>query len=150
MRLLIQRVQEARVLIQKQLYSQIGPGLLVLLGIHKGDDASPIKWLVNKLVHLRIFGDKEGKMNLSLKDIGGEILVVSQFTLYGNCLSGRRPDFIQAAPPSIAQPLYQRFIDQLSQEISQVQTGVFGAEMQIALINDGPVTFLIESEKKSG
>lgn len=150
MRLLIQRVQEARVLIQKQLYSEIGSGLLVLLGIHKEDDASQIKWLINKLVHLRIFGDKEGKMNLSVKDIGGQILVVSQFTLYGNCLNGRRPDFIHAAPPSIALPLYQQFIDQLSQEVPQVQTGVFGAEMQIALINDGPVTFLIESDKKSG
>ncbi len=150
MRLLIQRVQEARVVIQKQVYSEIGPGLLVLLGIHKEDDSSQIKWLVNKLVHLRIFADDEGKMNRSVKEIGGQVLIVSQFTLYGNCLNGRRPDFIQAAPPSVAQPLYQQFIDQLSQEIDKVKTGVFGAEMQITLVNDGPVTFLIEPEKKSG
>ena len=146
MRLLIQRVQEAQVFIQKQLYSEIGPGLLVLLGIHKEDDASQIKWLVNKLIHLRIFSDEEGKMNRSLKEIGGQILIVSQFTLYGNCLNGRRPDFIQAAPPAIAQLLYQQFIEHLSQEIGTVRTGVFGAEMQISLINDGPVTFFIEPE----
>lgn len=146
MRLLIQRVQEAQVSIQKQLYSQIGPGLLVLLGIHKEDNDSQIKWLVNKLVHLRIFGDEEGKMNRSVKDIGGQILLVSQFTLYGNCLNGRRPDFIQAAPPPIAQPLYQQFIEQLNLEMNQpIQTGLFGAEMQISLVNDGPVTFLLES-----
>lgn len=148
MRLLIQRVQEARLLIEKKLYSEIGPGLLVLLGIHKDDQASQIKWLVNKLVHLRIFNDEEGKMNRSVKDIKGQIMVVSQFTLYGNCSNGRRPDFIQAAPPALAQPLYQQFIDQLGQEIPSLQTGLFGAEMQIALINDGPVTFLIESDKR--
>jgi D-aminoacyl-tRNA deacylase len=144
MRLLIQRVQEARVFIQKQVYSEIGPGLLVLLGIHKEDDASQIQWLVNKLIHLRIFRDEEGKMNQSVKEAGGEILVVSQFTLYGNCLSGRRPDFIQAASPAKAEPLYQQFIKQLSQEMGSIRTGIFGAEMQISLINDGPVTFLIE------
>jgi D-tyrosyl-tRNA(Tyr) deacylase len=148
MRLLIQRVQEARLFIQKQLYSEIGPGLLVLLGIHKEDDANQINWLVNKLVHLRIFSDKEGKMNRSIKEIGGQILIVSQFTLYANCLNGRRPDFIQAAPPAIAEPLYQQFVKQLSQEINNIRTGIFGAEMQIALINDGPVTLLIESENK--
>lgn len=146
MRLLIQRVLEAKVLINKQVYSQIGSGLLVLLGIHKDDDDSQIKWLVNKLVHLRIFSDEEGKMNRSIKEINGQILVVSQFTLYGNCLNGRRPDFIQAAMPSIAESLYQQFVEQLRQEIGKVQTGLFGAEMQISLTNDGPVTFLIERE----
>ena len=148
MRLIVQRVQEARVLIHKQLYSEIGPGLLVFLGIHKDDDSGQIKWFVNKLVHLRIFSDEEGKMNRSVKDIGGQILIVSQFTLYGNCLNGRRPDFIQAASPSIAQSLYDQFIEQLYQEMDHIQTGVFGAEMQIALVNDGPATFLIEPEKK--
>jgi D-aminoacyl-tRNA deacylase len=146
MRLLVQRVLEAKVTINKQVYSQIGPGLLVLLGIHKEDDASQIKWLVNKLVHLRIFSDEEGKMNRSVKEIGGQILIVSQFTLYGNCLNGRRPDFVQAAMPAIAEPLYQQFVEQLKQEIENVQTGLFGAEMQISLINDGPVTFLIERD----
>src|SRR5262245_12973755 len=148
MRLLVQRVQEAKVFIEKQIYSEIGMGLLVLLGIHKDDDASQMKWLINKLIHLRIFCDEEGKMNRSVKEIGGQILVVSQFTLYGNCLNGRRPDFIQAAPPSIAEPLYQQFIEQLRQEIENVQTGLFGAEMQISLTNDGPVTFLIERDLK--
>lgn len=148
MRLLIQRVQKAQVLIQNQIYSEIGPGLLVLLGIHKEDNTSQIEWLINKLIHLRIFEDEMGKMNRSIKEIGGQILVVSQFTLYGNCQNGRRPDFIQAAPPALAQPLYQQFIEQLSHEMGQVQTGVFGAEMQISLINDGPVTFLLEPEKK--
>lgn len=142
--MIVQRVLEARVFIQKQLHSEIGQGLLVFLGIHKDDDDSKIKWFVNKLAHLRIFGDEEGKMNLNIKDVSGEILVVSQFTLYGNCLSGRRPDFVQAAPPSIAEPLYQQFVAQLSHEMGKVQTGVFGAEMQIALVNDGPVTFFIE------
>ncbi len=146
MRLLIQRVQEARLFIQKQLYSEIGPGLLVFLGIHKEDDASQIQWLVNKLVHLRIFSDEEGKMNHSVKEMGGQILVVSQFTLYANCLNGRRPDFIQAAPPAMAEPLYHQFIEQLSQKIDSIRTGLFGAEMQIALINDGPVTLLIEPD----
>lgn len=146
MRLLIQRVLEAKVVINKQVYSQIGSGLLVLLGIHKEDDASQITWLINKLVHLRIFGDEEGKMNRSIKEIGGQILIVSQFTLYGNCLNGRRPDFIQAAIPAIAEPLYQQFVEQLRQEIENVQTGQFGAEMQISLTNDGPVTFFIERE----
>lgn len=149
MRLLIQRVQKAQLFIQKQLYSEIGPGLLVLLGIHKEDDASQIKWLVNKLVHLRIFSDEQGKMNRSVKEIDGQILVVSQFTLYANCLNGRRPDFIQAAPPAIAEPLYQQFVEQLNQEMGNIQTGVFGAEMQIALINDGPVTLLMEPISKS-
>ena len=149
MRLLIQRVLEAKVMIDKQIYSQIGPGLLVLLGIHRQDDATQIKWLVDKLIHLRIFRDAEGKMNRNVREMGGEILVVSQFTLYGNCLTGRRPDFIQAAVPVIAEPLYQQFIKHLKQEIGNVQTGVFGAEMQISLINDGPVTFLLEPRECS-
>ena len=148
MRILVQRVKEAKVSIDQKLHSQIGAGLLVFLGIHKEDQATQIPWLINKLVNLRIFSDQEGKMNCSVKEVGGSILLVSQFTLYGNCLSGRRPDFIQAAPPAIAEPLYQQFIDKLSLEIKDLQTGVFGAEMQIGLINDGPVTFLIEPEKK--
>ncbi len=148
MRLVIQRVREASVTIEEKLYSAIGPGLLVLLGIHHDDGLPQIKWLIQKLVHLRIFSDEQGKMNRSVKDIEGEILVVSQFTLYGNCLNGRRPDFIQAAPPALAQALYQQFIEQLRQEIRVVKTGEFGAYMQVALVNDGPVTLLIESEKK--
>lgn len=144
MRILIQRVKEAKVIIDQAVYSQIGSGLLVFLGIHKEDQAKDITWFVNKLVNLRIFSDSAGKMNLSLNETGGNILLVSQFTLYGNCLNGRRPDFIQAAPPDIAKPLYEAFIERLKLDIPKVQTGVFGAEMQISLINDGPVTFILQ------
>lgn len=146
MRLLIQRVLDAKVTINHEVYSQIGPGLLVLLGIHKNSSASQIDWFVNKLVHLRIFCDEKGKMNRSVKEVGGQIMVVSQFTLYGNCLTGRRPDFIQAAIPSLAEPLYLQFVNQLKQEVKNVETGLFGANMQISLTNDGPVTFFLEKE----
>lgn len=148
MRLVIQRVREASVTIEENLYSAIGLGLLVFLGIHHDDGLPQIKWLIHKLIHLRIFSDEQGKMNRSLKEIEGEVLVVSQFTLYGNCLNGRRPDFIQAAPPALAQELYQQFIEHLRREIPVVKTGEFGANMQVALVNDGPVTLLIDSEKK--
>ncbi|WP_068467129.1 D-aminoacyl-tRNA deacylase [Candidatus Protochlamydia phocaeensis] len=148
MRLVIQRVLEASVKINQQLYSSIGPGLLVLLGIHREDQIQQVLWCVNKLTHLRIFSDAQGKMNVSLKEAKGHVLVVSQFTLYGNCLGGRRPDFLQAAPPAQALPLYHRFIDELKREIEVVQTGEFGADMQVSLTNDGPVTLLIESEIK--
>ena len=147
MRLLIQRVKEAKVLIDGHMHSQMGEGLLVFLGIHKEDQPDQIPWFVNKLVNLRIFSDDAGKMNRSVNDVGGGIMLVSQFTLYGNCLNGRRPDFIQAAPPAMAEPLYKQFIQLLALEVPHLQTGVFGAEMQIALINDGPVTFLIESPR---
>jgi len=146
MKIVIQRVLEAKVIIDKQLHSQIGYGLLVLLGIHKEDKADQIKWLINKLIHLRIFKDEEGKMNRSIKDVEGEVLVVSQFTLYGHCLNGRRPDFMQAAPPVIAEPIYRQFVEQLSVEIPNVQTGLFGAEMQLSFTNDGPVTFILERD----
>lgn len=149
MLLVIQRVQQAQVSINNEIYSEIGSGLLVLLGIHQKDQASVIPWLVQKLIHLRIFSDEQGKMNLSAKELNKEILVVSQFTLYGNCLNGRRPDFLQAAPPIISQPIYNQFVDILKQEIEVVKTGVFGANMQIGLINDGPVTLLIDSDKKN-
>lgn len=144
MRVLIQRVKEARVTVEKEVCGSIGKGLLIFLGIHREDKAESTLWLVNKLLGLRLFADSEGKMNLSLKEIEGEALVVSQFTLYGNCLNGRRPDFIQAAPPETAQPIYEKFIEELRREIGRVQTGMFGAYMEVALINDGPVTFLIE------
>jgi D-aminoacyl-tRNA deacylase len=149
MRLVIQRVLEARVIIHHQVYSQIGPGLLVLLGIHRDDTPTQIKWLINKLIHLRIFSDAEGKMNRDVKEIGGQVMVVSQFTLYGNYLNGRRPDFIQAAPPDLAEPLYNQFVVDLQKEIGEVQTGVFGAYMHISLINDGPVTMIIDGEKET-
>lgn len=147
MRLIIQRVTEAAVHVDNKPFSSIGRGLLVFLGIHHDDQSAQIKWLINKLVNLRIFSDAQGKMNLSVKDINGEILVVSQFTLYGNCLSGRRPDFLQAAPPAVAVHLYDQFVSELKKEISAVQMGAFGADMQVFLSNDGPVTFFIDSEK---
>lgn len=148
MRLLVQRVKEARVMFESERHSEIGAGLLVFLGIHIDDTSKDIPWFVNKLVHLRIFPDIEGKMNRSVKEAGGQILLVSQFTLYGNCLSGRRPDFIQAAAPSVALPLYEQFLEKLRLEMGDIKTGVFGAKMEISLINDGPVTFLLEQEKK--
>lgn len=144
MRVLIQRVKEAKVVIDGAVHSQIGHGLLLFLGIHKDDKPEQIPWFINKLVNLRIFGDDEGKMNRSIQDVNGNALIVSQFTLYGNCLSGRRPDFIQAANPTIALPIYHQFIDQMKREIQNVQTGEFGAMMEISLVNDGPVTFILE------
>ena len=146
MRILLQRVKEASVSVEGKLCGSIEQGLLVFLGIKREDKPETTAWLVNKMVHLRLFADSEGKMNLSLKDMGGAALIVSQFTLYGNCLNGRRPDFMASAPPEMAKPLYEKFIAEVKQEILQVQTGIFGAYMEVALINDGPVTFLIERE----
>lgn len=144
MRMLLQRVKEASVTVEGQKVGAIGKGLLIFLGIHKDDTPERTTWLVNKLIGLRLFADSEGKMNLGLKEVGGEALVVSQFTLYGNCLNGRRPDFIESAPPDRAKALYEKFVDEVRRELGSVQTGQFGAYMEVALINDGPVTFLIE------
>ena len=145
MRLLIQRVKEATVKVENQVCGQIKKGLLVFLGIHKEDSDVKIGWLANKLVTLRIFPDTEGKMNQDIRQVEGDILVVSQFTLYGNCLSGRRPDFIESAGPEIALPLYEKFILQTTEALGKpVQSGKFGALMEVCLINDGPVTFLVE------
>ena len=143
--MLTQRVKSASVTVAGKIAGQIGQGHLVFLGIHKEDQPSQIPWMVNKLLNLRIFADQEGKMNKSVQDIGGEILVVSQFTLYGNCNGGRRPDFLDTAPPAISQPIYDQFVEEVRQHLGKVQTGIFGAYMEIALVNDGPVTFLIES-----
>jgi D-tyrosyl-tRNA(Tyr) deacylase len=147
MRLIVQRVSQAKVLVAEEICGSIQKGLLVLLGIHREDKIEDVPWFIHKLVHLRIFSDEKGKMNRALHDVAGEVLVVSQFTLYGNCLDGRRPDFIQAAAPDIALPIYQYFVQALSQHVS-VQTGQFGAEMQVFSVNEGPVTFIIERGKK--
>lgn len=144
MRILIQRVAEASVSVEGQVCGAIGKGLLIFLGIHREDKPEAAAWLASKALGLRLFADAEGKMNLSLKEIGGEALVVSQFTLYGNCLNGRRPDFIQSAQPDIAIPLYEKFVNEIKRELGSVQTGKFGAYMEVSLVNDGPVTFLIE------
>ena len=144
MRILVQRVKEAKVLVNGQIIGQIGKGILVFLGIAKGDNITQAEWLVKKVCSLRIFADKNSEFNLSLKEIGGEILVVSQFTLYGDCRKGRRPSFDQAAPPPEALLLYESFIKLLKQQGIKVATGKFGALMQVHLINDGPVTLILE------
>ena len=143
MKLVIQRVKESSVTIDNKLYSKIGKGILVLLGVEKGDTIEQAKWLSEKLLKLRIFEDEDNKMNLSIQDIKGEILVVSQFTLAGNCKKGTRPSFDNAELPNKANKLYEEFCELLSKSVP-VKTGVFGAMMDVALINDGPVTFILE------
>ena len=145
MRAVIQRVTESRVTVGDRLTGSIGKGLLVLLGISEGDTRTDADFLAEKIVNLRIFEDAEGKMNLSCLDLAGEMLVVSQFTLLGDCRKGRRPSFIQAADPSIALPLYEYFIDTARKSGIRVETGEFGAMMAVSLVNDGPVTFILES-----
>jgi len=145
MRLLIQRVKEAQVTVNTTICGQIKKGLLIFLGVHKEDTPAHVEWLVKKLINMRIFSDDEGKMNLNLQQAEGEILVVSQFTLYGTLDSGNRPEFTQAALPEPAFLLYEEFIQELSQALGKsVQTGVFGALMDVSLVNDGPVTFFLE------
>ena len=145
MRVLIQRVSQASVRINGSEFSRIGCGWLVLVGVGVGDEEESAKFLAQKIANLRAFLDSQGKMNLSIKDIQGEILVVSQFTLYGDTSNGRRPSFGQAADPETAKRLYNFFVDALRSEQLLVQTGVFQAHMQIELTNDGPVTFWMES-----
>ena len=143
MKAVIQRVKKASVEIDNELYSQIGNGILVLLGVEKNDTEEQAKFLANKIVDLRIFEADAGKMNLSLMDIQGEILVVSQFTLAGDCIKGKRPSFDNAAKPDIAIPLYEKFLEYLIERGLTPKTGKFGAMMDVSLINDGPVTFIL-------
>jgi len=147
MRALLQRVSRASVTVDEQVVGQIGQGLLVLLGVGRDDSEVQVKALADKIVYLRIFGDDEGKMNRSLLDIGGEVLVVSQFTLYADTRRGRRPSFTDAAPPSIAEPLVERFKDTIAAYGLTVADGIFGAYMQVELLNDGPVTIWLDSEQ---
>lgn len=144
MKLVAQRVLKAEVVVEGDTVGSIDRGILVLLGIHQDDILENTVCFVNKILNLRIFQDENGKMNLSVKDIKGEILVVSQFTLYANCSRGRRPDFLEAAPPSIAEPIYEKFVSEVKQELGMVQTGCFGAFMQVSLVNDGPVTIVLD------
>ncbi|MFA6916333.1 MAG: D-aminoacyl-tRNA deacylase [Parachlamydiales bacterium] len=144
MRLLIQRVSSASVTVEGERVSAIQKGLLVLLGIHRDDTAAPIPWLINKLLNLRIFNDMEDKMNLSIQDVKGEILLISQFTLYADCSRGRRPDFFHAAGGSQALTLYEFFIQELKKAHFPSAFGIFGADMKVELNNDGPVTVLVE------
>ncbi len=146
MRAILQRVSEARVQIDGAIVGEIGHGLLVLLGVTKSDTAEQARWLADKIVSLRIFNDADGKMNLDLAEVGGAILVVSQFTLYGDCSKGRRPSFIDAAPPETAIPLYEEFINAVKAHGIPTATGRFGAMMQVSLINDGPVTLILDSK----
>lgn len=146
MRLLIQRVLEAKVLVDGQSVGAIGPGALVFLGVHHKDHAAAINYLVEKLIHLRMFHDAEEKMNLSLLDVKGSVLIVSQFTLYADCTQGRRPSFTDAAPPAQAKELYEKFVAHVRQHIGIVETGIFGAKMEVHLINDGPITFIVDSK----
>ena len=144
MKALIQRVKRASVTINNELYSKIGFGLLVFLGVEKGDTIENAKLLADKLSKLRIFEDENEKMNLSIKDVKGEMLVVSQFTLAGDCKKGTRPSFDKAAPPDIAKKLYEDFVELIKTYDIPTQTGQFQAMMEVELINDGPVTFLVE------
>ncbi|MGB4930418.1 MAG: D-aminoacyl-tRNA deacylase [Chitinophagales bacterium] len=149
MRVVIQRVLNASVVIEQQTHAAIGKGLLILLGVEENDSNEDILWLTQKIAQLRIFEDADGLMNISVQDIDGEILVVSQFTLFASTKKGNRPSFIRSAKPDIAIPLYERFVTELSANTNKkVSTGVFGADMQVQLINDGPVTIIIDSKAK--
>jgi D-tyrosyl-tRNA(Tyr) deacylase len=145
-RLLIQRVIKAQVTVGEQIVGSIGPGLLAFVGIREGDTEADAEKLANKLVHLRLFPDAEGKMNLSLLDIGGELLIVSQFTLYAETSKGNRPSYSQAARPETARPLYDLFVSKCRAKALKVETGVFQAHMVVDIVNDGPVTISCQSE----
>src|SRR5438045_2105304 len=146
MRVVLQRVRQASVEVDGAVVGSIGRGLLVLLGVGKEDTRADADYMVGKVIELRVFPDDAGKMNRSLLEVGGSLLVVSQFTLYGDCRKGRRPSFDRAAPPEQARRLYEYFIERLTSRNIIVQTGVFQAEMQIHLVNDGPVTFILDSD----
>jgi D-aminoacyl-tRNA deacylase len=148
MRACVQRVTAAKVVVDGETVGEIGRGLLVLLGVATGDEDADLRWMVDKVVGLRVFEDDEGKMNRGLAEAGGELLVVSQFTLLGDCRKGRRPSFIAAAPPEIAQRMYERFVEEAQKLGVCVATGVFRAHMEVALVNDGPVTLVIDSAER--
>ncbi len=149
MRAVIQRVSKGSVTINGSIHSQINNGLLVLLGIEDADTVEDIEWLSSKIVNLRIFNDNNEVMNISLKDINGEILLVSQFTLHASTKKGNRPSYIKASKPGIAIPLYEKMIKQLSTDLGKaIQTGVFGTDMKVELLNDGPVTIVIDTKNR--
>jgi D-aminoacyl-tRNA deacylase len=144
MRVVLQRVSQASVTIDGQVVGQIGRGFLILVGFTHRDDTTAIDWMADKIIGLRLFPDGDGKMNRSLNDVGGALLVVSQFTLYGDARKGRRPSFVDAAPPEHAIPCYEGFVSALRTRGAAVATGMFGAMMDVALVNDGPVTLVLE------
>ena len=147
MRAVVQRVSRARVRVNGQTTGEIGPGLLILLAVGQGDTSKEADYLLDKIIHLRIFEDPEGKMNLSLRDAGGELMVISQFTLYADCRKGRRPSFTDAGPPGEAQKLYDYFVTAARTRGVKVATGIFQAIMEVELVNSGPVTILLDSSK---
>ena len=144
MRLLLQRVSRAEVRVDGKVVGKVERGFCLLVGFTHDDGAEQVEWMAEKVIGLRLFGDEEGKMNLSLEDVGGELLVVSQFTLYGDARKGRRPSFIDAARPEVAEGLYEMFVERLRARGVRVETGEFGAMMDVDLVNDGPVTLILE------
>lgn len=148
MKSVIQRVSQASVTIDNVVVGEIQKGFMILLGITHTDTEKDVKWMVDKIAGLRVFEDENGKMNLSLEDVGGELLIVSQFTLYGDARKGRRPSFIDAARPEKAIPLYEKFVEMAKEKGVKVATGEFGADMKVSLINDGPVTLIVDSPEK--
>ncbi|MBV9713515.1 MAG: D-tyrosyl-tRNA(Tyr) deacylase [Ktedonobacteraceae bacterium] len=147
MRALLQRVTAAKVTVDERIVGQIDDGLLILLGVGQNDSEVEMRSLVHKIVHMRIFGDDEGKMNRSLLDVNGKVLVVSQFTLYADIRKGRRPSFIDAAAPNVAEPMVERFKEAIASYGIEVEGGIFGAHMEVSLCNDGPVTIWLDSEQ---
>jgi D-tyrosyl-tRNA(Tyr) deacylase len=150
LKVVIQRVSSASVTIETEIVANIQGGLLVLVGIEDEDSLEDINWLSQKIINLRIFGDENEVMNLSVKDIQGDIIIVSQFTLHASTKKGNRPSYIKASKPEIAVPLYEKFVEQMELELGKkIQTGKFGADMKVAMVNDGPVTLIIDSKNKS-
>lgn len=147
MRAVVQRVTQGSVEVEQRLVGSIGKGLVVLLGVSEGDTMDDVKYMTDKILNLRVFDDEEGKMNYSLLDIKGELMVVSQFTLYGDCRKGRRPNYMAAARPELADELYKELIKACRAQLIKTETGVFQADMKVNIINDGPVTLIIDSEK---
>ncbi|UPA30155.1 D-aminoacyl-tRNA deacylase [Terrisporobacter glycolicus] len=148
MRAVVQKVSSSKVTVDEEVVGQINQGLMVLLGVTHDDTSKDVDYMVDKITNLRIFEDAQGKMNLSLKDVNGEVLAVSQFTLYGDARRGRRPSFSDAARPEVANPLYEEFVQKMKNQGINVGTGKFGAHMMVDLTNDGPVTILLESRKE--
>lgn len=146
MRIILQRVSRASVAVNGKTIGEIGRGFLVLLGVGVDDTEKDVDYLAAKVCNMRIFSDENDKINLSLSDVGGELLVVSQFTLYADCKKGNRPSFVTAAPPELADRLYEYFVDKCRENIPKVETGIFGADMKVELLNDGPFTIILESK----
>ena len=147
MRAVVQRVSSGSVTIDGEVVGKIGKGLVILLGVKNGDTEADAKFVADKCANLRIFADEDNKFNLSAKDVGGEMLVISQFTLYGDTRKGRRPSFVEAAPPEVSKPLYEKFVEYLKENGLKVATGEFGAMMLVEINNDGPVTIIVESKE---